>query len=280
MAQTHSLGGPFNEPRQIRQYEAGFRIQPDHPQHRSQGGEMIGRHFRTGRGHPGHNGGFPYTGIAYHAHVRQHLQFQPEPALGPRFTFFRKGNPLFGAGHIAGIPFAAPAAPGCHELVSRMGQIRQGHPGGIVIDHGPQRHFHLHIGSLGPGAVLGCPVAAPLGHELPLVAEIHQGVQILVRHQDHGAAPAAVASVRASAGHIFFSPETGGSIAARSCFHINPCFIRKQHVTPLPFFFQNLQSINILLYNIRAEMPRGSPGASWISPIFFSFFQKQLDYFS
>ncbi len=236
MAKAHTLGRPFNEPRQVRQYEAGFRIQPDHSQHGSQGGEVIGRHFRTGSGYPGHNGGFPHAGIPDHPHIRQHLQFQPEPALGPRFAFFRKSDPLLGAGHIAGIPFAAPAAPGSHKLVSRMGQIRQGHPGGIVIDHGPQRHFHFHIGCLGPGAVLSRPVAAPLGHKLPLVAEIHQGIQILVRHQHHGTAPASVASVRAPAGHIFLSPETGSTVATGSGFHINSCFIRKQHVTPLPFF--------------------------------------------
>ena len=192
MPQAHTFGSPFDQPRQIRQYETVLRIQSDHSQHRGQSREVVGCHFRTGSGNPGHNAGFPHTGITYHPHIRQHLQFQPEPAFGPRFSFFCKSHSLLGAGHIAGIAFATPAAPGRYEAISWMGQICQSHSGGIIIHHRSQRDLYFHFGSLGSGTVLGCSIAAPLGYELPLVTEVHQGVQVFVRYQDYGTAPPAI----------------------------------------------------------------------------------------
>ena len=123
-----------------------------------------------------------------------------------------------------------------------MRQIRQGCACSVINYHRAQGHLDFDIFSLMPGAVFGSTIAAPLRHKFPFVPEIHQRIQVLVGHQNHRTAPAAIAPIGTAAGHIFFSAEAGGTIAARTRFHVNSCLIRKQHFTPLPFLkTQNIQ---------------------------------------
>ena len=83
-----------------------------------------------------------------------------------------------------------------------------------VLDHSAQRHLDDQI--LGIFAVAqACAALAALRRcILALVAEIHQGGQMVVRHKDDVAAPAAVAAVRAACGHEFFAVEAHRTIAA------------------------------------------------------------------
>ena len=62
---------------------------------------------------------------------------------------------------------------------------------------------------------------------LALIAEVHEGGQIVVDPQNDRAAVSAVAAVGPSRRHVFFPMEGNRAITARARLHINFCFINK-----------------------------------------------------
>src|SRR5690606_10590472 len=81
-------------------------------------------------------------------------------------------------------------------------------------DHRAHRHPDLDVLAAAPEALLAHAVLAALGAEHPLVAEVHQRIEVLVGHQPDAAAVAAVASVRSSHGHELLPPEAHAAVAA------------------------------------------------------------------
>ncbi len=102
----------------------------------------------------------------------------------------------------------AAAATLCNGDRGVVGQVRDDKAALGVLDDGAQRHLDDKV--LGVFAVAqACTALATLrGHILALIAEIHQGGQVIVHHKDDIAAAAAVAAVRAASGHEFFTVES------------------------------------------------------------------------
>ena len=66
-----------------------------------------------------------------------------------------------------------------------------------------------------PTVAQACAALAALrGHILALIAEVHQGAQVVVHHKNDVAAAAAVAAVRAACGHEFFTVKAHRTVAA------------------------------------------------------------------
>ena len=95
-----------------------------------------------------------------------------------------------------------------------VGQICDDKAALCILDHGAQRHLDDQILGIFAVAQACAALAALRGHILAFIAEIHQGGQMIVRHKDDVAAPAAVAAVRAACGHEFFAVEAHRTIAA------------------------------------------------------------------
>lgn len=72
-----------------------------------------------------------------------------------------------------------------------------------VLDDRAQRHLDDEVLGVFAVAQARAALAALRGHILALVAEIHQGGQVVVHHKDDVAAAAAVAAVRAACCHEF-----------------------------------------------------------------------------
>ena len=83
-----------------------------------------------------------------------------------------------------------------------------------VLDDGAQRHLDDKVLRVFAVAQACTALATLRGHILALIAEIHQGGQMVVRHKDDVAAPTAIAAVRAACGHEFFAVEAHRTIAA------------------------------------------------------------------
>ena len=255
MAQAHAFRGAFNQPGNVRQHKTLFFTQAHNSQHGGQGGKMIGRDFRFCRAHPGDDTGLAHAGITYQAHIRQQLQFQPQPAFGSRFPFFRKGRSPFGAGGIAGVPFPATSAFCRYKLLPVFRQVRDHDICFVIPNYGTQRNFNDYIFPPVPGHIGNTAIVAALRYEFPLIPEIYQCVQAVIRPQNHVAPPAAVATVGTAFFYKFLTAEAAHAVAAVTCFYINSCFINKHKWTP------DYYNILIINYITKAYHAATTPSA-------------------
>ena len=83
-----------------------------------------------------------------------------------------------------------------------------------VLDDGAQRHLDDKVLRVFAVAQACTALATLRGHILALIAEIHQGGQVIVHHKDDIAAAAAIAAVRAASGHEFFTVKAHRTVAA------------------------------------------------------------------
>ena len=131
---------------------------------------------------------------------------------------------------------AAVAAPGQYE----------GRPGGQVADDLARRgiphdsaagHLDDQVFPILAGAAFALAIHAVARRILALVAEVHQGGQVVVDLQDHVAAAAPVAAVRTAGRHVFLPVEGYHTVAAVSGPYRNAGGIHKRscHNFPPPY---------------------------------------------
>ena len=109
-------------------------------------------------------------------------------------------------------PAAAAASGHNHRL--RAGQVCHDEVGLGLLQHGAARHADDKVITVRTAHPLGTAVLAVGGGVFALVAEVHQGGQVIVRHKDDVAAAAAVTAVRAARRHKFFAVEGHHTVAA------------------------------------------------------------------
>ena len=108
----------------------------------------------------------------------------------------------------------AAAATLCNGDWGVVGQVRNDKAALGVLDDGAQRHLDDKVLRVFAVAQACTALATLRGHILALIAEIHQGGQVIVHHKDDIAAAAAVAAVRAASGHEFFTVKAHRTVAA------------------------------------------------------------------
>jgi hypothetical protein len=96
-------------------------------------------------------------------------------------------------------------------------------------DHGADRHADLDVLALLAVHLPTHAVFAALGAELALVAEVDQGVEVLVGHQPHRAAITAIAAIRPAQRDELLAPKAGTAIAAIAGGHADFCFVDEFH---------------------------------------------------
>ena len=108
----------------------------------------------------------------------------------------------------------AAAAALCDGDGGVVGQVRDDQPALRVLDHGAQRHLDDEVFGILAVAEACAALAALGGSVLALVAEVHQGGKMIVRHKDDVTAAAAITAVRAASGHELLTMEAHCAIAA------------------------------------------------------------------
>src|SRR5690606_18835352 len=98
-----------------------------------------------------------------------------------------------------------------------------------VDDHGADGHDDGHVVAALAVLLLAHAALALLGLETALVAEVDQGVEVLVGLQPDAAAVAAVTTVGAALGNELLPPETHAAIAALACGHGDFNFVYEFH---------------------------------------------------
>ncbi len=216
VTQAHAFRRTFDQAGDVGADKALLFGHTHHAQHRGQGGEVVVGDLGLGGADHADEGGLAHVGEADETHVRNDLEFQAQmQVLAGQAGLGKTGN-LAGGGGEPGIAPAAAAALGHHH---RLGAGEVGHNQAAVslFQHGAAGHTDdqvFGVAALLPGTAA---VFAVGGVVLALVAEVHQGGQVVVRHKDDVAAAAAVAAVRAAGCHEFFTVEADGTVAALAC---------------------------------------------------------------
>ena len=114
-------------------------------------------------------------------------------------------------------------------MLSGLDQVDQQGLAVFVEDLGARRKPELDALAVRPAAVAPGAGTAVLGLEMPLVAEVDQGVERRYAKRPHIAAAAAGAAVGTAVFDIFFAPETDAAGAAVAAADIDPGFIEEFH---------------------------------------------------
>ena len=174
---------------------------------------MIVGDLGLGRADHADQGGLAHVGEADQAHVGNQLQLQTHLILLAGQTGLGELGDLTGGAGEMGVAPAALAAPGHHHRLI-AGDIGHDQAAGRVPDHGAAGHPDHQVGGVFAGASAAGTVLARRGGVLALIAEVHQGGQVVVRHKDHVAAAAAVAAVRPAGRHELLPVKTHRAVAA------------------------------------------------------------------
>src|SRR5690606_5448169 len=109
---------------------------------------------------------------------------------------------------------AAAATLRHEQALAVAGQVADHLVGIDAVHRGAGRHGDQHVLATLAVHLPAHAVLAALGSELLLVAEVDQGVEVLVGDQVHAAAIATVATVRPTQRNELLAPETHAAVAA------------------------------------------------------------------
>ena len=213
MTQTDALAGTLDQAGNVGADKACALAHRHNAQRGHKGGKVVVCDLGLCRADGGDEGGLTHVGEADQTHVRDQLQLQRHLQILAGHTGLCKLGDLAGGGGKVCVAVAATAALGNGDR-GVVGQVCDNKAALCVLDHSAQRHLDDQILGIFAVAQACAALAALRGHILALIAEIHQGGQMVVRHKDDVAAPAAVTAVRTACGHEFFAVEAHRTIAA------------------------------------------------------------------
>ena len=195
-----ALGGARDQPRHVRDDEAPLLGEPDQPERRDERRERIVGDLRAGGREAGHQRGLARVRKAHDADVGQEPELEPEPALLAGFAGIRVARRASRGGGEAGVAPAPAPAPGDGEPLAMAGEIAE-EEACVPVPHrradGDAEHEVAAAGAVPVGALAVAPARRGV---VAAVSEVEEGAEAFVGLEDHRAAAAAVASVRAARG--------------------------------------------------------------------------------
>ena len=218
MTQAHALGSALDQAGDVGADKALFGADAHHAQHGGQGGEVVVGDFGLSGADHTDQRRFAHVGEADQPHVRNDLQFHFQlKFLAGQAGLGELGDLAGGGGKVAVAPAAATALGDDDRLAA--GEVRHHKTGVGFFQHRAARYADDKVVAVGAGLALGAPVFAVLGGVLALVAEVHQGGEVVVRHKDDIAAAAAVTAVGTARRDKFFAVEGHHTVAALAGAH-------------------------------------------------------------
>ena len=213
VAQARAVRRALDDAWNIRRHKGLPFAHIDHAQIGVEGGKVVVGDLGVGPADHAEEGGLAHVGEADEAHVRQQLQLQHHVvALAGQAALGEAGGLTGGGGEVGVAP--AALAPPAEDIGLVAGHVLDNLVGLGVPDQGAPGDAD------GEGlAVLAALALAGAVHPLfrrifALVAEVHQGGQVVVHLEDDVAAAAAVAAVGTAGSDIFFPVEGDAAVAA------------------------------------------------------------------
>ena len=207
----------------------------DHAEVRDQGGERVVGDLRPGRRHRRDQRGLAGIGEADQPDVGYRLQLEDEVVALPRLALEREPGRLAPRRGQRRVAQAAAAAGGGHEPGADADQVGQHFAVGR-LDLGPVRHRDDQVGAVGAGAVRPLALPAVAGPAHRAAVEVEQGGRARVHLEDHVAAAAAVAPVRAAQRLELLPVNRGAAVPAVAGLHLQRDPVGElRHDIPLGF---------------------------------------------
>ena len=231
MSQTDALAGTLDQAGDVGADKACALTHRHDTQGGHQRGEVIVRDLGLGRADGGDEGGLSHIGETDQTHIGDQLQLQRHLNVLAGHTGLCKLGDLAGGRGKMRIAVTAAAAL-CDGDRGVVGQVRNDKAALGILDDGAQRHLDDKVLRVFAVAQAGAALAALRGHILALIAEVHQGGQVIVHHKDDIAAAAAVAAVRTALRNELLAAEASGTIAAFAALNFDIGFVDEFHVEP------------------------------------------------
>ena len=226
MPQTHTVCRALNDARNIRHHERHAVCNVDDAQIRIERRKMVVRNFRVRIGCDRKKRRFADVREADQTHIREQLELQNDLVLLAGKTGLCKARHLPGR-RCEMLVAPAAAAALAEDVVLRIGHVLDDLVRLAVAHDRTARDLDDQVFSALSLAAAALAVHAVGRDIFALIAEVHEGGQIIVDPQNDRAAVSAVAAVGPSRRHVFFPMEGNRAITARARLHINFCFINK-----------------------------------------------------
>ena len=226
MPQSRALGGSLYQAGNIRR-DKGFIVIAHHPEIGRKRSKMIIGDFRLGCGNFTQKRTFPNIGEAHQSHVGNHFHFEDDVMLFDFFSLLRKIGGVPSRGRKTNVAFSAVPAAGDENFLSVLEYVAD-QPVRLRIAHQrSQRNFDIDILSALSRTLIRAALFPVFGKKFPGKAEGKQIVHVLIAHEIHVSAAAAVAPVRTARGFALKCLEGIHSVAAVAGFDKDFYFIRK-----------------------------------------------------
>ncbi len=213
-AQPGPRGRTLDDPRYVRDDEAASPAQADHAQIGIQGSEGIIGHLRPRTRYGADQARLARIRKTEQPDVREQNELQVEPAALPGCPRRGSARRPVDARLEAGVADTVETALSNQQALTRTQELTDRLPGLRVPHPSTDRNPHQQILAAATGHIAAHAALATLGAESLPVAEIHQGIEIGVRHQKHTTAVPAVAAIRATPGDELLAPEAHATTAA------------------------------------------------------------------
>ena len=224
MAQARALACALDDAGDVGHDEADAVLHIDNPQVGKEGGEVVVGDLGLCPADHAEKGALAHVGEADEPHVREELQLQDHVVPLPREAALGEAGGLPGGGGEVGVAPAALAAAAEDEgLVS--GHVLDDLVCLRVPDQGAPGNPDGEGFAVLAAFALALAVHAGLGRIFALVAEVHEGGEVVVHLQDDVAAAAAVAAVGSPGGDVFLPVEGDAPVPAVPGPHRDPCFV-------------------------------------------------------
>ena len=214
MSESRAVRGSLDESGNVRHDKAGSILQVHDAQNGLQGREVIIGDPGPGVAGHGQEGRFSDIGKADQADVSDHLELEQQlqrPGGLARLGVLGRLHGRCGIVHVA----VAPAAAAQDHIAAQVaGHIGDDLAAVGLADHSSLGDLDLDVLALFARHPLLFSVLAVLGRIFADMAEVGEGIEALVHDKDDVASLAAVPSVGAARGHIFFTAEGDMAVPA------------------------------------------------------------------
>ena len=227
--ETRTVRRALDESRDVRHDEILLVVRLHDAEHGHERREMVSGNLRTRRRNRRDEARFADARIADESDIGEQLELQQKLLALSRFAKLRKRRRT--VRRIGEACVAAPAAPRLRDdgLLPNLREIGEHRARRRILDERSRRHLDDARFGVRARHILDVPVAAILALELPMIAEIEQGVHIAVDDEDDVRTAAAVTARRPALGDELLAAERRLSLAAIPRFHADLRTIDKLH---------------------------------------------------
>ena len=229
VAEADAIGCALDEAWDVRHDEALLVVRLDDTEHRRDRREVVLRDLRARRADAGDEARLADRRIADEADIREQLELKDQVARLARLAKLRKRRGAVGRICEFRIAAAAAAALADDGLLANLREVREDLARLLVLDDRAGRHLDVARRRILAVLVLDVAVLTVLRLELAVIAEVEQGIHVLVHDEDDVAAAATVTARRASLRDELLAAERRLAVTAIACLDDDACPVDKLH---------------------------------------------------